>query len=50
MTEKNKNILPAQAEAALAAQRPDHPDYRAKIVELLRSNLTPKIKQERIWT
>jgi len=27
-----------------------HPDYKTEIVELLRSNLTPKIKQERILT
>ena len=25
-----------------------HPDYKTEIVEVLRSNLTPKIKQERI--
>ena len=25
-----------------------HPDYKAEIVEVLRSNLTPKVKQERI--
>ena len=25
-----------------------HPDYKVEIVEVLRSNLTPKIKQQRI--
>ena len=29
-------------------QSTQHPDYRTEIIEVLRSNLTPKIKQERI--
>ncbi len=29
-------------------QTTQHPDYKTEIVEMLRSNLTPKIKQERI--
>ena len=31
-------------------QTTQHPDYKTEIVEVLRSNLTPKIKQERILT
>lgn len=31
-----------------ATETIQHPDYKAEIVEVLRSNLTPKIKQERI--
>lgn len=38
----NNNV---QNEMLLTTQ---HPDYKAEIVEVLRSNLTPKIKQERI--
>lgn len=38
----NNNV---QTEMLLTTQ---HPDYKAEIVEVLRSNLTPKIKQERI--
>ena len=31
-------------------QTTQHPDYKTEIVEVLRSNFTPKIKQERILT
>ncbi|MDE7326257.1 MAG: magnesium transporter [Lachnospiraceae bacterium] len=40
----NNNILNETPEMT------PHPDYKTEIVEVLRSNLTPKVKQERILT
>ncbi len=54
MNEKNKT--PILTESAATTQHlahpdhPDHPNYKLEIVELLRSNLTPKLKQECILT
>ena len=37
------NSVPSEVSGAA-----QHPDYKTEIVEVLRSNLTPKIKQERV--